>query len=108
MRPRHGFSRHVQATPDVATALQALGMVDAFTPNADFSALSPQRLMLASVSHKAFVSVDERGTEASAATAVGVSPISEPTPAHVNRPFIFVIEHVPTRQMLFLGRFVKP
>ncbi|NOK01290.1 MULTISPECIES: serpin family protein [Myxococcus] len=89
-------------------ALQALGMEDAFTASADFSAISPTKLMIATVNHKAFVAVNEIGTEAAAATAVGMVPVSLPEPFHVNRPFIFVIEHVATQNVLFLGRFVKP
>ncbi|AKQ65694.1 Serine protease inhibitor (serpin family) [Myxococcus hansupus] len=98
----------IDSTPDLVPVLKSLGMTDAFTSNADFSGLSSERLLLSSVSHRAYVSVNERGTEASAATAVGTAPASDPETVHVNRPFIFTIEHVPTRQLLFLGRYVKP
>ncbi|QQR41752.1 serpin family protein [Myxococcus xanthus] len=89
-------------------ALRALGMEDAFTEGADFSAISPTKLRIATVNHKAFVAVNELGTEATAATAVGMVPVSLPKPIHVNRPFIFIIEHVATQNVLFLGRLVKP
>jgi serpin B len=99
----------VETTLPLKDSLEALGMVDAFSSAADFSGLTSQeRLRIAFVQHKAFVSVDEAGTEAGAATAVGAVPVSVPEPFAVNRPFLFLIEDVETKAVLFLGRLVNP
>ncbi|RLC98041.1 MAG: serpin family protein, partial [Chloroflexota bacterium] len=63
------------------------------------------------VFHKAFVSVDEEGTEAAAATAVVMSLTSAPeNPLHleVDRPFLFLIRDIQTNSILFMGRVVEP
>lgn len=64
--------------------------------------------MLTGAQHQAFVAVDEAGTEAAAATAVEIGPVSLPPEVHVDRPFVFVIEEVATKSVLFLGRVVSP
>jgi serpin B len=93
----------------LAAPLQTLGMVDAFSTAADFSGITQQEsLMLTSAWHKAFVAVDEKGTEAAAATGVIAGPVSIPPPLTVDRPFLFLIEDVETKTVLFLGRIVKP
>jgi serpin B len=95
-------------------ALEGLGMTDAFDPDrADFSGMDGNRdLYIASVLHKAFVAVDEKGTEAAAATAVimGVTsaPVGEPITITVDRPFIYLIRDGQTGGILFLGRVVDP
>jgi serpin B len=93
--------------------LHALGMEEAFVPGlADFSGIDgSQDLFVSLVIHKAFVLVNEQGTEAAAATAVVVDlGVSEPsTPVMtVNRPFFFVIRDVPTGSVLFIGRVLDP
>ncbi len=95
----------------LADALQALGMTDAFSDAADFSGMDGARdLQITGVLHKGFVSVDEDGTEAAAATGVVVGPTAAPEPATlvVDRPFLFLIEDFQTRTILFLGRVVDP
>ena len=86
-------------------------MTDAFTA-ADFSGIDGTHdLFISDVLHKAWVSVDEAGTEAAAATAVIVSLVAYPGPPVVltiNRPFLFVIRDVPTGTILFVGRVVDP
>ncbi|MDY7228386.1 serpin family protein [Hyalangium rubrum] len=90
-------------------ALQTLGMVDAFGSEADLSGITTQeRLAITSARHKAFISVDETGTEAAAATGITIGPVSQPESIIVNRPFLFLIEDVETKTVLFLGRVVKP
>jgi len=95
-------------------ALEGLGMTDAFDPDrADFSGMDGTRdLYIASVLHKAFVAVDEKGTEAAAATAVimGVTsaPAGEPITITVDRPFIYFIRDGQTGAILFLGRVLDP
>ena len=92
-------------------ALAALGMPGAFTASADFSGITDQEaLWISKVIHKSFVSVDEEGTEAAAASAVimlGSAPL-EPEIMTVDRPFIFLIRDIPTNTVLFLGRVMEP
>ncbi len=92
--------------------LQAMGMSEAFTEAADFSGMTGKRdLYVAEVVHKAFVSVDEAGTEAAAASAVIMKltamPVN-PAVVTVDRPFIFLIRDIETGTILFLGRVVNP
>jgi len=95
-------------------ALRTLGLTDAFDlARADFSGMDGNRdLYIGAVLHKAFVSVDEDGTEAAAATAVimGVTsaPVGEPITFTVDRPFIYLIRDGATGSILFLGRVLEP
>jgi serpin B len=93
-------------------ALVALGMRDAFTDAADFSGMTGSRdLYIQAVVHKAFVSVDERGTEAAAATAVLMrltAAPAQPVEVTVDRPFLFLIRDVQTGAILFVGRVMNP
>jgi len=93
-------------------ALAALGMAEAFSEQADFSGMTGRReLFISEVVHKAFVSVDEAGTEAAAATAVMMAPTSaveEPVEMTADRPFIFLIRDLETGTILFVGRVVEP
>jgi len=93
--------------------LAGLGMPDAFDADkADFSGMTGKPdLFISDVIHKAFVAVDEKGTEAAAATAV----LMETTSARMNnvnlivdRPFIFIIRDLETGQILFAGRVLNP
>ncbi len=93
---------------DLSTDLIALGMVDAFR-SADFSGMTGARdLFISSVFHKAFVTVDEEGSEAAAATAVVMERTSVPTGPefHADRPFMFMIRDDETGAILFMGRAV--
>jgi len=93
-------------------ALKALGMEDAFSEAADFSGMTgTTELFISSVIHKAFVSVDEAGTEAAAATAVVMAEKAmpaEPVELRVDRPFVFLIRDIETGAVLFVGRVVDP
>jgi len=97
--------------------LAAMGMPDAFVwPIADFSGMTGNRdLFIGDVIHKAFVSVDESGTEAAAATAVVMLPTAGPpeepeeaVEVTVDRPFIFLIRDIETGAIVFVGRVVNP
>jgi serpin B len=94
--------------------LADMGMRDAFSPeDADFSGMTGNpELFISDVVHKAFVAVDEAGTEAAAATAVIVGTTSAPTepPVEVtiDRPFIFLIRDIDTGAILFVGRVLNP
>lgn len=92
-------------------ALSALGMPIAFSGGADFSGMTGNRdLFIADVVHKAFVSVDEAGTEAAAATAVVMEMTAMPdvVEVSVDRPFIFLIRDIETGAILFVGRTLNP
>jgi serpin B len=93
-------------------ALSAMGMPVAFTENADFSGMDGKRdLFISDVIHKAFVSVDEVGTEAAAATAVVMTTTSlqlNVVDVTIDRPFIFLIRDIQTGAILFLGHVTNP
>ncbi len=91
--------------------LTALGMGVAFDPRAaDFSNLAnvhPGELVITKVTHKTFVDVNEEGTEAAAATSVGIGPTSAPPTLQINRPFLFAIRERLTGTILFLGQMTE-
>lgn len=96
---------------DLVEPLGALGMPIAFSGLADFSGIDGQGgLFLSDVLHKAFISVNEAGTEAAAATAVIIAETSAPEPASIrfDRPFLFFIRDIATGAILFVGRVVDP
>ena len=93
--------------------LQSLGMRNAFSPNlADLSGIDGRGdLFVSEIVHKAFVAMDEEGTEAAAATAVaiGVTSVPDDPPRFVaDRPFIFLIRDTETGLILFMGRILDP
>jgi serpin B len=96
----------------VKTALQALGMNAAFGELADFSGISASEAWrIFDIYHKGYADVDERGTEAAAATGVvaGVTSVPpEPVTFRADRPFIFAIVDRQTDTLVFLGRVVAP
>jgi serpin B len=97
----------------VSDALKEMGMTAAFSPEeADFSGIDgTMRLFVRDVLHKGFVSVDESGTEATAATAVVIEEESlppEPIEMEIDSPFIFLIRDTETGTILFLGRVLSP
>ena len=101
---------------------EALGMKTAFdipSGSANFDKIAPRRpndyLYISNIFHKTFIAVDEKGTEAAAATAVVMmarsalmSPPPPPVEVKVDRPFVYVIQHVPSGVCLFLGRVTDP
>lgn len=98
---------------NLSDALIAMGMPLAFDENrADFSGMTDQQdLYIGNVIHKAFVAVDEKGTEAAAATAVIMEGATAMMPENVltiDRPFLFFIRDVETGQILFIGRVLNP
>lgn len=109
--------------PTVALAekFEALGMKTAFDQprgSANFDRMAPRKpneyLYISQIFHKTFIAVDEKGTEAAAATAVAMMAatalIQRPPPVEVkvDRPFVYAIQHVPTGVCLFLGRVTDP
>lgn len=95
---------------ELNAALRAMGMADAFDPEqADFSRMGEtaggDNLYISEVKHKTFISVDERGTKAGAATSVGMdtgSAIMIPT-VYLDRPFVYLIIENESRLPVFMG-----
>jgi serpin B len=102
----------------LAKTLQAMGMTDAFDAmRADFTGMvegtPPEPLFIGDVLHKAFISLDEEGTEAAAATVIigeasAAPPETEPIEVRIDRPFLFAIRDTRTGTVLFLGRVMNP
>ena len=92
--------------------LVALGLTDAFDARlANFSGISPNQLFISDVVHKAFVDVNEEGTEAAAATGIVMRLTSiEPPPKtfRADRPFLFLIRENSSGKILFMGRICDP
>lgn len=102
-------------TENLTGALQQMGMTLAFTPQADFSGFGKQpnaKLEISGIYHKAFIEVDEEGTEAAAATGLAIRAtsvmIDPPFTFHVDHPFMFLIRHNETGTILFIGRVTDP
>lgn len=94
---------------ELAKTLRTMGMTDAFCARADFSGITGDRnLFISAVVHKAFVGVDEQGTEAAAATGVAMMRTSMAPVFRADHPFVFVIRHRSTGSILFVGRLMNP
>ena len=100
---------------ELSSALRALGMPQAFASNADFSGMTGKRdFAISAVIHKAFVDVNEEGTEAAAATAVTMRALAMRVPGppppvfRADHPFVFLIRDNGSRSILFMGRMTDP
>ena len=109
--PRFRFDWSAELSHPLAT----LGMPTAFTTAADFDGISTaEKLRIAFVQHKAFIALDEQGTEAAAATAVGVFATGampntrKPVVVRADHPFLFAITDTKAGLPLFLGRVSDP
>ena len=100
----------ISLTTSTFACTLSLGMPDAFdAEKADFSGMDGTRnLLIAHVVHKAFVAVDEKGTEAAAASAAILEADSMPIVVNCDRPFIFLIRDQQTGAILFVGRVLDP
>lgn len=96
----------------IKSELGAMGMKTAFTDRADFTGISrqPKDLYVTDVFHKAFVLVEESGTEAAAATGVVMATraLLQTTTVRVDRPFLFFVRDKKTGEILFEGRVANP
>jgi serpin B len=93
--------------------LKALGLRQAFSDKADFSAMAGEPLFISEVKQKSFVEVNEEGTEAAAVTTVHMQAADRPLPEKlfemiVDRPFLFVIADDQTKSILFMGVIYDP
>ena len=94
---------------DLAPELKSLGMQSPFNGSADFRGIDGSTdLFVSDVIHKAFVDVNESGTEAAAITVVMVATRSKTSSFIVDHPFIFLIRENATGSILFLGRIIDP
>jgi serpin B len=100
---------------NLGSTLSQMGMPRAFSPNrADFSGMTGQHdLYISQVIHQAFISVDEQGTEAAAATAVVMMTTSAPPALEIkvfdaDHPFVFLIKDQATGSILFMGKIMNP
>jgi serpin B len=91
---------------DLIPGLREMGINDAFGP-ADFSGISNSGLYIVKAIHKAFVDVNEKGTEAAAATGI-VMDESAPPSFRADHPFVFIIQDKETGNILFIGKVVDP
>jgi serpin B len=106
----------LEASFDLVDTLSEMGMPDAFMPGvADFSGMDGTRnLSISHAFHKAWVEVDEEGTEAAASTVTtvgigaGVAPLPPPPVFRADHPFIFFIRDIQTDSLLFSGRLADP
>jgi serine protease inhibitor len=107
--PRFKFDYDIQLN----NALKALGMETAFSNQANFSNMTSASVAIDEVKHKTFVEVNEEGTEAAAATSVGMVLTSAPMPQEpfqmvVDRPFFCAIQDNQTGTILFMGSIQEP
>jgi len=97
---------------DLNDILSKMGAEEMFIPGiADLTGITAEPLFVSKVVHKAFVEVNEEGTEAAAATGIGMNTFSMPLPKPIfkaDHPFLFLIQHNNSGAILFLGRLVRP
>ena len=108
----------IEASYELNDPLIALGLGDAFTGAADFSGLiegaGPGDLVISKVLQKTFLDIDEKGTEAAAATAIMMErtaifvPEEDPVEFRADHPFLIALRHKPTGTVMFLGRVEAP
>jgi serpin B len=107
--------RLLPPTVSLSDHLEAMGMARAFDPYAEFQGIAnlPTGLFISEVFHKAFIEVNEEGTEAAAATAVvmntrSAAPRPEPPRFIADHPFLFFVMDRVTGAVLFMGRVTDP
>jgi serine protease inhibitor len=100
---------------ELGSTLSAMGMPQAFSSSADFSGMTGHRdFAISEVIHKAYVDVNEEGTEAAAATAVTMRALAMPAPQapppvfRADHPFVFMIRDNRSASILFMGRMADP
>ena len=113
--PKFKFELTLEGLSDM---LKKMGMTDAFNPNlANFNGIIPdgtgRGLFILDVIHKAFVEVNEEGTEAAAATGVVMAPKAAPGPDatpifRADKPFVYLLVHKPSGTVLFMGKMNEP
>ncbi|HEX2907428.1 MAG TPA: serpin family protein, partial [Phototrophicaceae bacterium] len=105
--PRFSYEFNLPLTD----ALIEMGMPEAFSDQADFSGIADEPLFISAALHKAFIAVDESGTEAAAATVLMFETTAlpaRPIELKLDHPFIYAIYDRQTNSVLFLGRVLNP
>ena len=106
--PRFEF----ETSTNLSRSCQEMGMPEAFSDQADFTGMADDSLAITDVLHKAYIKVNEGGTEAAAVTVVVVGvtsiQIDEPINLTIDRPFLFVLYDHDTGAILFVGRVLNP
>lgn len=106
--PRYGFETDL----DLISLLRSMGMTDPFDGDAaDFGDITREAdLFIDPARHRANITVDEKGTEAAAATVLGMPTSKPPPPVEMtmDRPFLFAITERETGTVMFLGRVTDP
>ena len=107
--PRFRFSFSTSLKP----VLSSMGIERAFDNRADFGGISDMPLYLSDVLQKTYISVDEEGAEAAAATGIRTGAMSMPKPAErktmiLDRPFMYAIIDNATGEVMFAGRVTEP
>ncbi|XP_036419123.1 alpha-1-antitrypsin homolog [Colossoma macropomum] len=99
----------ISSSFSLADTLREMGIVSAFSDTADFSGISEEtQLKTSKVLHQAVLKVDEKGTDAAAATTVEIVLTSMPLTLKLNRPFlVFIVDHS-TKSILFMGKITDP
>ncbi|XP_056150689.1 alpha-1-antitrypsin homolog [Lampris incognitus] len=99
----------ISADASLGEMLKRMGVANAFEDTADFSGITKDiGLKVSKVSHKAVLSVDEKGTEAASSTVIDIMPMSMPNTVKLNRPFlVFILQHN-TKSILFMGKISNP
>ncbi len=103
----------VESAYQLVAPLKAMGMAAPFDPaRANFRGIADASLVITQVVHKTYLRVDEKGTEAAAATAIGIeltgARIAPPTVFRADHPYLLLIRDKPTGAVLFLGRIAAP
>uniref|UniRef100_A0A8D2II84 Serpin domain-containing protein n=1 Tax=Varanus komodoensis TaxID=61221 RepID=A0A8D2II84_VARKO len=99
---------NISSSYELKEILSKMGITDIFTDRADLSGITGQPLKVTKISHRAVVTVDESGTEAAAAGAIEMIPMSIPPTLSFHHEFLFLIMHPDTRSLLFIGKMVNP
>uniref|UniRef100_UPI00398E5BDB alpha-1-antitrypsin-like isoform X1 n=2 Tax=Pristiophorus japonicus TaxID=55135 RepID=UPI00398E5BDB len=99
----------LKASYKLKDLLTTMGIIDAFTNNADLTGISESEpLKVSEVTHEAVLDVDEKGTEAAAVTGIEIMPMSLPPKYVFNKPFLLLIAQHNTKSVLFAGRVMNP
>jgi serpin B len=101
----------LEAQMELSLELQELGMIAPFFDDGSFDGILPGLGVITAVVHQTVIKVDEKGTEAAAATGIVVGEVGAPEPDAtivVDRPFLVAIHDVPTDTLLFFGRVLQP
>jgi len=101
---------NLQQYTNLNTTMAAMGMAQAFSPLADFSAMSRTALQVQSVVQRDYLRVDEAGTEAAAVTGISAVPVALPVtrPIALDHPFLFLIRDTTTGTIIFAAQIQHP